>query len=342
MPSALRFSLAGAALLLSLGILGIPPASGARVRPYRFVDLGLLPGGTFSAGIAINARGEVAGSARLGDGSFRAFRWRVGRMTALEPLAGGVSSFGYALNNRGDVFGASQAADGRLHAAVRWHGEAPEDLGLPRSGSFVAGQAFGGSDKGLAAGSLFTAAGGNQAATWFRGRAAPLRNRAGVIGSLALAVNARAVVAGRIEFADRNFHAALWHSRNPRDLGTLGGANSVANAINARGAAAGSSELRNSAVTHAWLWQHGRMMDLGAPAGQSSEAFGINRAGQVVGSAGDTALLWDHGAMIDLNTAAPLPEGTRLEFASAINDRGEITGGASSPGGNSGFLLTNR
>ena len=50
-------------------------------------------------------------------------------------------------------------------------------------------------------------------------------------------------------------HAALWGLGTVADLGTLGGSESGAVAINGRGWIAGTAQLRNS-HRHAVLWVH--------------------------------------------------------------------------------------
>jgi len=69
------------------------------------------------------------------------------------------------------------------------------------------------------------------------------------------------------------------------DLGTLGGAHSCANAINAKGDAVGVSTLRAGDVGgHAVLWSGGKIVDLGTFDDLTySEAHGISDNGQVVG-----------------------------------------------------------
>jgi len=69
------------------------------------------------------------------------------------------------------------------------------------------------------------------------------------------------------------------------DLGTLGGAHSCANAINAKGDAVGVSTLNAGDVGgHAVLWSGGKMTDLGTFENLTySEAHGISDNGQIVG-----------------------------------------------------------
>ena len=67
------------------------------------------------------------------------------------------------------------------------------------------------------------------------------------------------------------------------DLGTLGGKESAATAVNERGQVIGESTTAGGA-THAFLWQDGKMRDLGTLGGQSSSPTAINDVGQVVGA----------------------------------------------------------
>lgn len=110
------------------------------------------------------------------------------------------------------------------------------------------------------------------------------------------------------------------------DLGTLGGPDSTAAAINAAGQVVGSSTTADG-HEHPFLFSGGRMIDLGTLGGSDASATDINTAGQVVGQSltakGAThAFLWFRGRMTDLGA----PSGA-ASWATAINDAGTIVGG---------------
>jgi probable HAF family extracellular repeat protein len=183
----------------------------------------------------------------------------------------------------------------------------------------------------------------------------------GASDSTAMGVNDRGDVVGQ-----SGAHAVLWHNGRIVDLGTLGGSYSAAVDVNARGDVVGYSQVADGAGDHAFIWRRGRLIDLSPLAGfPSSYATAVNDRGDVVGfSVGDggiRAVLWrPNGTAVDLTAETGLHQVTDLDnagrlvgsvtpdgmngypalwyrgrltvlsdtsgTASAINDRGEITG----------------
>ena len=109
-------------------------------------------------------------------------------------------------------------------------------------------------------------------------------------------------------------------------LGTLGGTNSRAYAINNNSQIVGRAKTENGEY-HAFLWENNQMIDLGTLGGNFSEALAINNVGQIVGTShnanGDErAFLWENGQMIDIGSL----NGNSLTYAYSINDYGQIVG----------------
>jgi len=110
-------------------------------------------------------------------------------------------------------------------------------------------------------------------------------------------------------------------------LGTLGGRNSQATAINVFGVIVGWSETA-SGNRHAFIWKDGVMKDLGTMGGTFSMATGINSGSAVVGrsttaasGSKNHAFKWKDGVFKDLGTG-----GTQSSGASAVNTKGQIAG----------------
>ena len=151
------------------------------------------------------------------------------------------------------------------------------------------------------------------------------------------------------------FEAVLWRKDGSIiDLGTLGGNDSIAFAVNNSGQVAGgalntipdpyaASVFFVPGVTqvHAFRWTTSQgMRDLGTLGGTDSFAFLLNERGQIAGmsftntaansSTGYPTLdpfLWENGKMLDLGTL-----GGTSGVANGLNNRGEVVGASNLPG----------
>ncbi|MBD1920212.1 DUF3466 family protein [Microcoleus sp. FACHB-831] len=112
------------------------------------------------------------------------------------------------------------------------------------------------------------------------------------------------------------------------DLGTLGGEESYANAINNSGQVVGWS-YTSSGAQRGFLWENNAMTNLGTlPGGNASEARSINNNGDIVGwstTASDQqhAVLWpENGQIQDIDPTSSISQ------ANDINDNGQVVGGS--------------
>ena len=327
-----------------------------RLLSFTITNLGSL-GGTASVPVEVNIRGEVVGySLTANNAAAHAFLYSHGRMTDLGTL-GGTTSEAMSINSKGVIVGMSYIAPGNTQVdAFIERGGKLRDLGqlIPAvaEGGMVAINA-GGDISGLSAG-------GYVALIHRHGMNIDLGSLAG-LGSIARDINDSGQVVGLSTTAlvpaangstlpTATFHAFLYHHGTMSDLGTIGGTDSTANAINDRGAVAGYSFIPNNAATHAFVYRNGRMTDLGTLGGRDSIAAAINDKGAVVGtsltSAGAPHGFIDvHGRMADLNSEIPAESGFVITTAAGINDRGQVVAQAyetSSPTVHVALLLTPR
>ncbi|MDR3709216.1 MAG: hypothetical protein P4L33_13020 [Capsulimonadaceae bacterium] len=277
---------------------------------------------------AINDAGVVVGVSieRTAHGvkpSWHGFLFRHGKYNEVDPPAGSTFSEAVAIDNAGEIAGnASSVA--RPQQAFVWK-DGTLRLLEPVDGGSCAVYAI--NKNGIAAGSVTLPNGHVVAATWRRNgewdspRLLDQFDRAvGVAssGDILLVAGAQSYV--------------LTGGRTLR-LGTLGGADAVASALNDVGDIVGSATTRTE-LNHAFLWRRGTIVDVskipsidGTAAVLSADS--INDFGQMAGTVRDgydtRAMLFDNGHQTNLNHLIPRGIIT-LDVARAINNKGQIVG----------------
>lgn len=179
-------------------------------------------------------------------------------------------------------------------------------------------------------------------------------------GSFASAINNFGWVSGYAEngSVDSNTgypvaHAVVWKNGEITDIGTFGGTQSAAMALNDLGQVIGGS-LDNiddpwsaqfvlgfgviawpgTTQLRAFVWQNGVKQDLGTLGGPDAFAYGINQFGQIAGQSytnstpnsttgipTEDPFLWTNGKMIDLGGL-----GGTIGFSVWLNDWGQVVG----------------
>lgn len=268
-------------------------------------NLGLIDStAKHSYGFAVNDAGKVVGYNQPLDESnnFRAFLWdSAGGMQNLGNL-GGNQAVAKAINSSDEVCGYGTLANGDT-AAFLWDSvggmQNLGNLGLAPSYAFGMNdltEVVGGSQKNVSTFKAFIwdSAGGMSG----------LGDFPSAKYSFAFDINESSQVVGEAETLTGPIHATLWEGGGVNDLGTLGGTDSRARAINDSTQVVGYSEIASDAAVHAFGWD-----DVGTP------------------------------AMTDLNDLLPGGSGWVLTDAWDINTGGDIVGVGELDGYTRGFLL---
>jgi probable HAF family extracellular repeat protein len=298
------------------------------VPAYLITNLGTL-GGNYIEATDINTTGQVVGDSALPNGNPHAFLWRSGTMIDLGTL-GGTYSNATGINDVGQVVGYSGTSSdpaGR-HAFLL----TPEDTdgnGTP--------------DR------WFRDTNGDGINDLMRNLGTPGGNNA---QSAAFDVNNLGQVVGLSswETPERyTYRACLWSAGVISDLGTGGGQNSLAAAINDAGVVVGTIDF-GAAGSDAFVWKNGLLTDLDG----LDSAADINHSGQIVGAWASLAVTWTPNEPNGTSGSYSLPLGTlpprsedgwSYSFPAEINNVGQVVG--NSPwyqgGGsaNRGFIYEN-
>jgi probable HAF family extracellular repeat protein len=276
----------------------------------------------------------------------RGFIWHDGQMSSL-PTLGGDNGFATGVNDRGEIVG---WAENRIHDPT-----CDEFTNTRQVLQFEAVMWVRDRD-------------GRGAASHSGYRAIELHPYPGDLDGAATAINQRGEAAGISGICDGAIgggtaeHMVVWrHGQLERELPTLGGTYwNTPMDINDRGNVVGFSDLPGDGPTNgqanfqAFFWSRrpyrcqgvtsrgGGTCDLGALGPNLiSQALGVNNRDQVVGTSqlqvgsalANHAFIWQGGKMLDLNNMVVPGTTLTLTIAQDINDRGEITGQATTPAG---------
>lgn len=244
-----------------------------------------------------------------------------------------------AVNDAGAVAGFATDAESKLRAVVQT-GEEKRVLDI-LAGSTGTGQGFAINKNGVVAGMSQSADARFTAVLWSDGKIASLGYLPGGRFSYAHGINDAGDVVGFGTTSAAGFtnRAFIWKSGKMTDLPTLGGRQSVAQAINNRSVVVGYAEDATG-LSRPAMWTGGKAEALSELPGI---AYAINDAGQIVGQCkgleakrpeGYEAVLWRGGAMVRLGTL-----GGANSQALGINEAGEIVGAAESADGKTHAFL---
>jgi len=114
--------------------------------------------------------------------------------------------------------------------------------------------------------------------------------------------------------------AWVWRNGTMTDIGTLGGPQAAAYAINNAGRVVGFAQTSADA-DHGYLFAGGKMTDLGL----NIFPYAINNNGVIVGTRGcGSPIIINGGACQNLQNEIPAGSGYTLMEAKGINDKGQI------------------
>jgi len=348
-------------ILIAAGVLMLASlsASGAASTPvYRITDLNAVDSALQgSNAFAINNAGQVAGTGVF-SGGMRPVLWDAGQLVILSDDGNGSA---HGVNESGQVAGWNRSTGSSDTRAFIWSQGNVTTLNPFAASPYNIATGINESGVVVGHGDDYQRAGAWSGFIWNNGNATALgippaflaNHHPSVIDIRAHAINNSNQVAGHVQigFQPTGF---LWQDGEFTLLENLQGVEGFtsASAINDAGVIAGHGTDAGGA-DRAAIWLNGAIVDLD-PLRQASlfgetEAFGINASLQVVGSGftavGTRAIYWSEASgMRDLNDLIdpkdPLKALTVLRTAYAINDLGQIVGGAVINGQVHAFLLT--
>jgi probable HAF family extracellular repeat protein len=278
--------------------------------------------------MAINNQGVVCG---MWPGPTGAFCWRDGTLTELQPLPGDDNVYVQGINERGQAVGGSQSTGSFRRRAVVFIDGVAHEVPIPQA---TASTASGINDAGDIVGAYTGRDGLNTAFLYRHGAvdelgtlgqtvrssdAADINNRQQIVGN-----SLTDTPTGGGGFVTRAF---LYQHGAMTALPTRAGYGSIAAKVNERGTVVGRIENNDGSFDwRAALWEKGKLKVL---VEQPSDARGINNRGQVVGAvlSGSGGFFYEPGKPVrSLNDLIDTSTGWDIQYAQAINERGQIVG----------------
>lgn len=217
--------------------------------------------GLFAVSRGVNVHGAAiyVGTYGTGDREHQlAFLWRNGKVTPLTQAAAPWVDV-YGINSSGTVAGDAHAR------AVIWRNGAPTLLAKEPSTARAI------NDRGTVVGDDQ-----HEAVIWRNGAEQPLEGVATVT-----AINAQDQVIGETPIGGAT-HAMLWQDGAVHDLGSIGGSDSWATAINSAGVVVGYVATNFGFPLSAVEWKDGQLVDLGRFGALGAQAVAVNDAGDVL------------------------------------------------------------
>lgn len=360
--------------------LALVVAGAANATQYQVTNLGTLPGGTYTKATGINNLGHVVGYGDITGGNDRGFFWNSGSFTTIVPDGSGdvggtqVARHSYAMgiNDSDQVVGYRDhyyaSAGFTVDRAFRWTpGQVPGNIPNFASAYPFENRAYDINNFGTVVGHS-TGQGGSNNWQPFR-----YTTNSGTVwmGSLTgnngsncygFGINESANIAGYGQTSPSLENRA--YRSNGGALINMGGfpnplifeppLESFGMDINDSNAVCGYYKVDFNTFRAFYKTAAGAYVDLGLLNGSNSAddsamASAMNNLGDIVGdcevgNAVHKAVLYEQsrgqGGWVDLNTKIAPNSGWTLEFATDINDKGQIVGYGKYNGLNRAFLLT--
>ncbi len=277
---------------------------------------------SFSSNASINNVGQIAGSTSV-NGVMEPAIYHYGQVTVLPSLGavgpgGAQTAQAEAINNRGQAVGNAYVPGSPYQHAVLWSGGMITDLGALGAYSYASSL----NDSGEIVGT--TASGKSPTGDWLQVPFLYANGAMTNLGPLGLDYandvnNKGQIVGSMLVGAERKLQAALLDHGTVSNIHTLG-LQSAALALNERGQIVGYFQFQSGTQSHC-----------DPSTGQCTEHPVY---------ADHPFLYDDQGVMTDLNALLPSDSGWELQYATDINNRGQIVGWGLHDGNTRAFVLT--